>query len=101
MVIARTFLKRSNILIFDEATSALDGGTAENFAKTINALRGRVAMLFITHPLPKILQVDEVVHIGDRNLSVVVNQDARPSAVQEPADDASATSSERGLHAGL
>lgn len=101
LAIARALLKRPNILIFDEATSALDGETAEHFAKTINALRGRVSMLFITYQLPKSLLVDEVVRIGDRNLSVVVNQDTRSSAVQESTDDASAASSERGLHVGL
>lgn len=53
LAIARALLKRPKILIFDEATSALDSETAEHFAKTVNALRGQVSMLFITHQLPK------------------------------------------------
>jgi ABC-type transport system involved in cytochrome bd biosynthesis fused ATPase/permease subunit len=53
--------------IFDEATSSLDSATAEHFAATINQLRGKVTMLFITHALPKGLQVDEVVRIGGGN----------------------------------
>jgi ATP-binding cassette, subfamily B, bacterial HlyB/CyaB len=57
-------LKRPKILIFDEATSNLDQQTAEHFAKTINALKGHVTMLFITHAVPKGLQLDEVVKIG-------------------------------------
>lgn len=66
LAIARALLKRPKILVFDEATSALDPQTAEHFAATINQLRGQVTMLFITHALPKNLQVDEVVRIGER-----------------------------------
>lgn len=64
LAIARALLKRPKVLIFDEATSALDAETAEHFAKTINALKGKVTMLFIAHALPKSLRVDEVVHLG-------------------------------------
>jgi len=51
--------------IFDEATSNLDVATAEQFCATINQLKGKVTMLFITHSLPKILHVDEIVQIGN------------------------------------
>jgi subfamily B ATP-binding cassette protein HlyB/CyaB len=51
-------------LIFDEATSNLDVLTAEHFCATINQLKGKVTMLFITHALPKNLQVDEIVQLG-------------------------------------
>ena len=64
VAIARALLKRPRILIFDEATSNLDHQTAEHFAATINALKGKVSMLFITHQLPKGLQVDEVFRFG-------------------------------------
>ena len=64
LAIARALLKQPKILIFDEATSSLDAQTAEHFASTINQLKGKVTMLFITHALPKNLQVDEVVRIG-------------------------------------
>lgn len=64
IAIARALLKRPNILIFDEATSALDGPTAEHFAHTINALKGKVTMLFITHGLPKGLHVDAIYRLG-------------------------------------
>ena len=60
VAIARALLKRPNILVFDEATSALDGPTAELFAQTINSLRGKVTLIFITHALPKGLKVDAV-----------------------------------------
>jgi ATP-binding cassette, subfamily B, bacterial HlyB/CyaB len=64
LAIARALIKRPKILIFDEATSALDAPTAEAFAKTINQLKGQVTMLFITHAMPKGLQVDDILHIG-------------------------------------
>ncbi|MDQ1834355.1 peptidase domain-containing ABC transporter [Massilia scottii] len=64
IAIARALLKRPTILVFDEATSALDGPTAEQFAHTINALRGKITMLFITHGLPKGLQVDAIYRLG-------------------------------------
>jgi subfamily B ATP-binding cassette protein HlyB/CyaB len=61
---AREYCWQPKILVFDEATSSLDQETAEHFAKTINQLKGKVMMLFITHALPKTLVVDGVVRIG-------------------------------------
>ena len=45
-----------------QATSSLDQNTAEHFATTINQLKGKVGMIFITHAMPKNLQVDEIVN---------------------------------------
>ncbi len=64
IAIARALLKRPKILIFDEATSGLDQQTAEQFAQTINQLKGQVTLLFIAHNLPRTLKVDEVFNIG-------------------------------------
>jgi len=64
LAIARALLKGPRVLIFDEATSALDTATAEAFAQTVNRLKGRVTMVFITHALPKALQVDGVFRLG-------------------------------------
>jgi subfamily B ATP-binding cassette protein HlyB/CyaB len=64
LAIARALIKQPKILIFDEATSSLDVATAEHFCATINQLKGKVTMLFITHALPKNLQVDEIVQLG-------------------------------------
>jgi ATP-binding cassette, subfamily B, bacterial HlyB/CyaB len=75
LAIARALIKRPKILIFDEATSNLDVQTSEHFAMTINALKGKVTMLYIAHQLPKALQVDEVVQIGEKiKLSVVAGE---------------------------
>jgi subfamily B ATP-binding cassette protein HlyB/CyaB len=72
IAIARALLKRPKILIFDEATSSLDQATAELFARTINQLKGKVTMLFITHALPKGLKVDEVVMLGPKETQMGV-----------------------------
>jgi len=64
VAIARALLKRPKVLIFDEAISNLDQETAEHFAQTINRIKGKVTMIFITHQIPRGLQVDEVVNMG-------------------------------------
>jgi subfamily B ATP-binding cassette protein HlyB/CyaB len=73
LAIARALLKKPKILVFDEAVSNLDSHTAEHFATTINMLKGNVTMLFITHQIPRGLQVDEVVELGSivRQMEVV------------------------------
>ncbi|OFA00213.1 peptidase domain-containing ABC transporter [Duganella sp. HH101] len=72
IAIARALLKRPSILVFDEATSALDTQTAEHFAHTVNALRGKVTMLFITHGLPRGLHVDAVYRLNPDGAQKVV-----------------------------
>lgn len=68
IAIARALLKQPKVLIFDEAVSNLDQQTAEHFAQTVNKLKGKVTILFITHQLPKGLNVDEAVILGkDKN----------------------------------
>lgn len=64
IAIARALLKRPKVLIFDEAISNLDQQTAEHFSQTINRLKGNVTMIFITHQVPKGLQVDEEVYMN-------------------------------------
>ncbi|PPC94067.1 MAG: ABC transporter [Methylotenera sp.] len=64
IAIARALLKQPKVLIFDEAVSNLDQQTAEHFAQTVNKLKGKVTILFITHQLPKGLLVDEAVILG-------------------------------------
>jgi len=77
IAIARALLKRPRILIFDEATSSLDSATAEQFARTVNQFRGRVTMLFIAHQLPKGLQVDSVITLGQRGTRMEVVEERK------------------------
>lgn len=81
IAIARALLKRPRVLIFDEATSNLDQQTAEHFARTVNQLKGRVSMIFITHQLPKGLLVDEVFRFGQQRQDIsmeVVERERQP-----------------------
>jgi subfamily B ATP-binding cassette protein HlyB/CyaB len=78
IAIARALLKGPKVLIFDEATSSLDAPTAEQFGRTVNALKGRVTILFIAHALPKSLHVDRIVRLGEK-LSVVTGDRQEPS----------------------
>jgi subfamily B ATP-binding cassette protein HlyB/CyaB len=77
LAIARAVLKRPRFLIFDEATSSLDASTAEQFAATINQLKGRVTVLFIAHAVPKGLQVDEVIRLGEKAAQMRVVDEER------------------------
>ena len=77
IAIARALLKQPRVLIFDEATANLDAQTAEHFARTINKLKGKATLLFIAHQLPKGLNVDEVVTLGEHGAKVAVVQEHR------------------------
>jgi len=77
LAIARALIKRPKILVFDEATSSLDSKTAEHFAATINQLKGTVSILFITHAVPKNLQVDDVARIGQGALNAVSEEQVK------------------------
>jgi ATP-binding cassette, subfamily B, bacterial HlyB/CyaB len=93
LAIARALLKGPKVLIFDEATSALDAETAESFARTVNQLKGKVTMLFITHGVPRALKVDEVIQLGKggaQKLKVVPQgvsnaEDSRSAAQHTPS----------------
>ena len=66
IAIARALLKRPAVLVFDEATSNLDLETSEQFAQTVNQLKGATTILFITHHAPRGLAFDSVVRLGDK-----------------------------------
>jgi subfamily B ATP-binding cassette protein HlyB/CyaB len=77
LAIARAVLKRAQVLVFDEATSNLDASTAEQFAATINQLKGQVSILYVAHLVPKGLQVDEIVRLGERASTMRVVDEER------------------------
>jgi subfamily B ATP-binding cassette protein HlyB/CyaB len=77
LAIARAVLKRPRILIFDEATSNLDPATADQFAGTINQLKGKVTVLFIAHLVPKGVQVDEAIRLGEKPAQVGVIEESQ------------------------
>jgi subfamily B ATP-binding cassette protein HlyB/CyaB len=72
IAIARALLKRPRVLVFDEATSHLDAQTELAVAATLQSLRGRVTLLFITHAPIDRAAFDQVVVLG----SATVREDA-------------------------
>lgn len=81
IAIARALLKRPRVLIFDESTSNLDQHTAEQFAATVNQLKGAVTMIFIAHQIPKGLNVDGIVRIG-RQMALAKTEGTEPPAAE-------------------
>ncbi len=63
--LARALLKRPRILILDEATSALDMETESRIMKTVDALRGQMTILIVSHR-PSAVRAAEVVHVLER-----------------------------------
>lgn len=76
VAIARALLKSPRILVFDESTSGLDEASAEKIAETVNALRGKVSMLFIAHKVPKSLKVDRHVELRPSSHAPAANHTA-------------------------
>jgi subfamily B ATP-binding cassette protein HlyB/CyaB len=73
--IARALLKRPRVLLFDEATSNLDQDATDGIVETINALRGRVTIIVISHAPLRGLRIDRVIDLaagcgGQRNRQV-------------------------------
>ena len=68
LAIARALLKRPQVLVFDEATSNLDQPTAESIAATVNALRGKLTILVISHAPLSGLAVDRVIDLSARGV---------------------------------
>ena len=82
IAIARALLKQPRVLIFDEATSNLDAQTAEAFGRTIESLRGKVTILFITHARVGALKFDRAITLGARpaapaHLHLAATEDGR------------------------
>lgn len=77
--IARALLKGPKILIFDESTSSVDPQTAEQIGRTITALKGKATILFIAHALPRSLQPDQIVRLGEK--VTVLSADRKPESV--------------------
>src|SRR5690606_7548219 len=80
IAIARALLRKPRVLIFDEATSNLDQATAEKFVDTINRLRGKTTILFITHHIPATLKIDHLYQLGDTEPApaTALNPDGNP-----------------------
>lgn len=61
VAIARTILKRPEILIFDEATSALDTHTEKEIQQSLREVAANRTALVIAHRLSTIIDADEII----------------------------------------
>ena len=68
LAIARALYKNPQLLILDEATSNLDHIAADEVVSAINALRGRITLVTITHDLSKIKNSDQIIVFEDGEL---------------------------------
>ena len=64
VAIARTMLKAPPILVLDEATSALDQTTEAAINKTLMKLAKGRTMIFSTHRLTSVVDMDEIIVIS-------------------------------------
>jgi ATP-binding cassette subfamily C protein len=88
LALARALLRRPALLVLDEATSALDSDNERLVLQSIHALRGRVAIVIITHRLSTIRGADRV-HVLEAGRLVesgpwdvlIADQDSRLAAL--------------------
>lgn len=65
LAIARSLLKKTEIILFDEATSALDNETQEQIQKAISNMKGKYTILIIAHRLSTVIDSDKIILIDD------------------------------------
>ena len=65
VAIARALLKGARILVLDEPASSLEPDLSGAFVETINALRGRLSVIYIGHCLPERLRCDVVIDLAN------------------------------------
>ena len=68
LAIARTLLKKSNIILFDEATSALDNVTQDKVQKALYGLDKDKTILIIAHRLSTVNKCDKIVVVDHGNI---------------------------------
>jgi ATP-binding cassette subfamily C protein len=67
--LARALYSRPNILILDEATSALDQTTEKDINQALDALKGQLTILIVTHRLSSITSGTQVYSIRSGELT--------------------------------
>ncbi len=62
--IARALYRRPRVLVLDEATSALDAETERNILSELACLKGRIAIIIVTHRLETLGDCDAIIRIA-------------------------------------
>jgi len=65
VAIARTILKRPQILLFDEATSALDTATEREIQQSLKEVSAGHTTLVIAHRLSTVFDADEIIVLDE------------------------------------
>ena len=84
VVLARALAHRPRVLILDEATSALDPETEGAICRTLEALRGELTIIAISHQSPLVDVADRVYRMGEGTATLVADAQrsrAAPDAV--------------------
>ena len=63
LAIARSLLKKSNIILLDEATSALDNETQNEIKKAISNMKGSYTIIIVAHRLSTVIDSDRIILI--------------------------------------
>lgn len=61
LALARAFLRDASLFLVDEGTAALDADTEKGIAETIEKLRGKKAVLMVSHRREAIMHADRIV----------------------------------------
>ena len=73
VVLARALAHKPRVLILDEATSALDPETEAAICRTLEALRGELTIIAISHQSPLVDVADRVYRMGDGSATLAAD----------------------------
>ena len=75
IAIARTILRKPNLLILDESTSALDPDTEKLLIKNLKLYAKNISFIFITHRLNSIQDADQIIVVDKGSISEIGNHE--------------------------
>jgi len=84
IAIARALVHRPRLLILDEATASLDPENEAAIYETVRSLRGRTAILAISHQPGLLAVADRVCRLADGELSDVSTSTEPTAAIVSP-----------------
>jgi ATP-binding cassette subfamily C protein len=80
IAIARALAHKPSVLILDEATNALDAETEAAICRTLEALRGKLTTIAISHQSPLVEVADRVYRIGDGTVALATDRPLQTAA---------------------